>query len=208
MASPFTENQRGYVGLELISAMHKTIRRSDAEAALYFALEMLEADLGPHLLSRLRIILHEDVGATADPCLFLAAHASLQDLREMWPAKKSGWELALANTILAMCKARKARDADLLGAVVCHQRLTQPPRPIPPEALDHHTAAGVAAGRTEANSADESYRILPTDFTDTDLKRRGKLAFAWQKEAPGRSLEAKPSPIVREAAQRRPGGAR
>jgi replication-associated recombination protein RarA len=195
LANPFIENERGYDGLVLVSALHKDIRRAHHVGAAYWTVEMLEGGWSALLFSRLRIILHEDCGV-ADPIAFLTAQACLRDFREMWEGKKTGWRLAMANTILAMCNARKCRDADFLVAVVLHARHVFPPRSIPDYALDHHTAKGKSLGRTEENFGHESYLLRPEDLTDSELKRRGEEAFAWEKTS-GRSLtdpvEARPA---------------
>lgn len=203
MANPFIENSRGYDGLTLVSCVHKALRRGDAHAALYFSIEMEEGGWQALLLSRLRIAVHEDL-SPLDPAAFTAAQASLADLRDMLPTRKTGYRLALANFILTFCRTRlKGRDADMLVATVMHERHTHPPRPYPPEALDHHTSAGRQAGRTEAECAEESYLLLPEDHTDPQIQASGAAAFRWEKEAPGRSLDAKPEPMPKSPAQRR-----
>lgn len=201
MAQPWIRNERGFDGLTLISALHKSVRRSDAEAALTWAIELLEGGWSALLLNRLTVILHEDCGVN-DIASFNAAHACIADFHGMWEAKKNGHRLPLANALLAMCRAKKARDADSLVAKVLHARLTEPPRAFPDWVTDHHTRAGRQQGRTEAECAAESYRILPEDYSDLQLKAAGRVAFGWEQET-GRSLDEKAGAIPRPGPNQR-----
>lgn len=76
-------DQRGENHYDLISALHKSIRGSDADAALYYLARMLCGGEDPLYVSRrLMRIASEDIGLADDSCLpfAVAVHTSVQQV--------------------------------------------------------------------------------------------------------------------------------
>jgi len=131
---------------EAISALQKCIRRGmELEAAMWFF--ELEADGHFHwALNRLRVIGQEDVGL-ADPEAVIFADRAADRAAQWHKGKNGAWQLAVANAILALCRASKSRLADHFQAVARGRLKTRPRMKVPDFALDKHTRAGKRLGR-------------------------------------------------------------
>lgn len=144
---PFTQN--GYPLDEIISALQKDIRRGNEEQALYWCLEMTPR-YEMYLWRRLIVICNEDIGI-ASPDLLVQIPALRVQFFEFRDEGKDGTcRLILANAMLLMCRAAKARTADHLQRVVTQQWMDeamQGRRGVPDYALDKHTRRGKAMGR-------------------------------------------------------------
>lgn len=94
-------DQRGDMHYDLISAFHKSVRGSDANAALYYVARMMQGGEDPLYLARRMVrIASEDVGLADDSCLpfAVAAHTAVQQIG-----------MPEADAILAHCAVKLAR---------------------------------------------------------------------------------------------------
>lgn len=94
-------DQRGDMHYDLISAFHKSVRGSDADAALYYVARMLQGGEDPLYLARRMVrIASEDVGLADDTCLpfAVAAHTAVQQIG-----------MPEADAILGHCAVKLAR---------------------------------------------------------------------------------------------------
>ncbi|MBX9908043.1 MAG: replication-associated recombination protein A [Beijerinckiaceae bacterium] len=92
----------------LISALHKTIRGSDPDAALYYFARMLDAGEDPRFLARRLVRMAvEDIGL-ADPHALVHARAAAETYEQLGTPEG---ELALANTVIYLATAPKSNAA-------------------------------------------------------------------------------------------------
>ncbi|ODT44501.1 MAG: AAA family ATPase [Methylobacterium sp. SCN 67-24] len=94
----------------LISALHKTIRGSDPDAALYYFARMLDAGEDPRFLARRLVRMAvEDIGL-ADPQALIHARAAAETYEQLGSPEG---ELALANCVIYLATAPKSNAAYL-----------------------------------------------------------------------------------------------
>lgn len=92
----------------LISALHKTVRGSDPDAALYYFCRMLDAGEDPRFLARRLVRMAvEDIGL-ADPQALVHARAAAETCEQLGSPEG---ELALANTVIYLASAPKSNAA-------------------------------------------------------------------------------------------------
>jgi len=92
---------------DMISAFIKSMRGSDADAALYWLANLLESGENPRFIVR-RILIHasEDVGL-ADPAVMLQAHAAANALE--WLGMPEA-RIPITQAVLAICNAPKSNS--------------------------------------------------------------------------------------------------
>jgi putative ATPase len=92
----------------LISALHKTVRGSDPDAALYYFARMLDAGEDPRFLARRLVRMAvEDIGL-ADPQALIHARAAAETYEQLGSPEG---ELALANCVIYLATAPKSNAA-------------------------------------------------------------------------------------------------
>jgi putative ATPase len=92
----------------LISALHKTVRGSDPDAALYYFCRMLDAGEDPRFLARRLVRMAvEDIGL-ADPQALIHARAAADAYEQLGSPEG---ELALANAVIYLATAPKSNAA-------------------------------------------------------------------------------------------------
>ena len=92
----------------LISALHKTVRGSDPDAALYYFARMLDAGEDPRFLARRLVRMAvEDIGL-ADPQALIHARAAAEAFEQLGSPEG---ELALANCVIYLATAPKSNAA-------------------------------------------------------------------------------------------------
>jgi putative ATPase len=102
----YDKAQEGHYNL--ISALHKTVRGSDPDAALYYLARMLDAGEDPLFIARRVVRMAvEDVGL-ADPQALVVANAA-KDAYDFLGSPEG--ELALANAVLYVATAPKSNAA-------------------------------------------------------------------------------------------------
>src|SRR3954447_24802777 len=103
---------RGHDAYEAVSALQKSVRRSDPEAAAYWALE-LAGRHGHWLWKRLKTIAIEDVSPEATGLV-----ADVRALHEQWAASRGGDHLAVVRAAVALAIAPKSRVCNSLLLVL------------------------------------------------------------------------------------------
>ena len=92
----------------LISALHKSVRGSDPDAALYYFCRMVDAGEDPRFLARRLVRMAvEDIGL-ADPQALIHARAAAETYEQLGSPEG---ELALANAVLYLATAPKSNAA-------------------------------------------------------------------------------------------------
>lgn len=156
--------QRGYSPYECISAVQKAIRRSQTDAALYWATELYQSSFGNWLWKRMKVILSEDIGPAA-PGL-PADVMALDSLRQEFE-RKDGAKAGLMPTlhaIILMAKAPKSRIVD--WAIFVHGGDHKEYRQIPDEAFDMHTLVGKQNGRGIQHFMDEGATLVQPEVAE------------------------------------------
>jgi putative ATPase len=102
----YDKSQEGHYNL--ISALHKTIRGSDPDAALYYFCRMIDGGEDPRFLARRLVRMAvEDIGL-ADPQALVHARAAAETYEQLGSPEG---ELALANAVLYLATAPKSNAA-------------------------------------------------------------------------------------------------
>ena len=165
---PTTQN--GYNLFDVLSAMQKAIRRSDAAVAVYFTLE-LWPKYWNLAWKRLHIISAEDVAGCVTQEIRALCEAFLFCNKGVKACDKPEGRLFLAKAALLLCASAKSRDADHACIYVYDRKyvsdeqaqeylakLEQGERmEVPEYAYDCHTVRGKRAGKTKAD-------FLPSEF--------------------------------------------
>lgn len=163
----------------LISMMQKSVRRGLEEDALYavWALEML--GYVRVAMTRLRVTAYEDIGA-ADPLAVLLATRALDDAEKALQNKK-GFGLELNTAVLALCRAKKSRDADNALPVVWSALALGEPKEIQDYVFDKHTLLGKQMGRKEKFFTEHSSVLVP-DHSNPEYKAKSAMLWEWEEE--------------------------
>jgi len=102
----YDKSQDGHYNL--ISALHKTVRGSDPDAALYYFCRMIDGGEDPRFLARRLVRMAvEDIGL-ADPQALIHARAAAEAYEQLGSPEG---ELALANAVLYLAAAPKSNAA-------------------------------------------------------------------------------------------------
>lgn len=112
---------------DILSAFCKSIRGSDAEAALYYSQRLIEAGCDPLLIAR-RLIAHasEDIGM-ADSNALLIAISALTAIKEIGFPEAN---LNLCHAIIYLCEAEKSNSV-YLAMSEAQSDARQYPEPVP-----------------------------------------------------------------------------
>ena len=163
---------------DVVSALQKSIRRSDHKVALWFAYEMFRSNFKEYLWRRLLIIAAEDcnrisfeVVALRKSYEILLSHPSKNELTGL---------IFVLKAVVVMCTALKNRDADhsyydmdfnaaaynemaqnYLDNLTKHDKET-----VPDYTYDCHTPRGKRAGKSKFN-------FLVDEFDGLKPKQRG-----------------------------------
>jgi len=160
---------RGYLLLEVASALQKAIRRGDAKLAGYWTIELFESGYQGYLWRRLLTISAED-------CWGVITH-EVEALHGAWKQvhkqKPGSGRIFAAKAALLLSQARKCRDADHLTNLIYDalgidaaqleaelQAAREHPEPIPDYAFDVHTEKGRKAGKTKRDFFRDEFKAL------------------------------------------------
>lgn len=122
-------DKSGEEHFNLISALHKSLRESDPDAALYWLCRMLEAGEDPLYLARRMVrFASEDVGL-ADPHALIQANAAREAYRHLGSPEG---ELALAQACLYLALAPKSNATYRAYKAVRQAIADRPADPVPP----------------------------------------------------------------------------
>jgi len=136
---------RGYDMKEVVSALQKAIRRSDDEAALFWAVELDRSGYGQYMWRRLLIMVSEDIGL-ANPELPSQVSSLFNIYNELkaWKNANHPERLQVVHAVLLMARSPKSRMLDH----ACHVAYTTNETiPMPDYALCMHTGQGRMMGR-------------------------------------------------------------
>lgn len=135
----------GYDLGEVVSAVQKSIRRGDEEAALFWGIEMDRSGYGEYLWKRLRIILSEDIGL-AEPDLMSqirGLYDSWVELRKKKDETHFPERLFVTHALVLMARAKKSRHIDHATVYFYTDAYYDEHKPeVPDVALDKHTLRG------------------------------------------------------------------
>jgi len=125
---------------DLASAFQKSLRGSDADAALYYLSRMIRGGEDPRFIARrLMVCAAEDVG-NADPQAFLLAEAASRAVEQIgWPEAR----IPLAQAVIYVANAPKS-NATILAIDAA---MGAPDHPLPESLQDAHTSTSRAAGK-------------------------------------------------------------
>jgi putative ATPase len=128
---------------DVASALIKSIRGSDVDAALHYLARMIEAGEDPRFIARRLVIsASEDIGL-ADPSALPTAVAAMQAVSFIgWPEA----QLSLSQAVIALALAPKSNAATLaIGAALADVRAGLA-GPVPPHLRDAHYKAAKKLG--------------------------------------------------------------
>jgi putative ATPase len=167
----YDKAQEGHYNL--ISALHKTVRGSDPDAALYYFCRMIDGGEDPRFLAR-RIVRMavEDIGL-ADPQALVHARAAAEAYEQLGSPEG---ELALANAVIYCATAPKS-NAAYVAYKAAMKTAKQAGSLMPPKSiLNAHTKFM----RSEGYGADYSYdHDAPDAFSGQDYwpEKLGRQRF-------------------------------
>ena len=105
-----THDKSGDAHYDLLSAFHKSLRASDADAALYWMVRMLAGGEDPKAIARrMACVANEDIGL-ADPHAVVQAHTAWSAYERLGPAEG---ERALAQACLYLATAPKSNAVNV-----------------------------------------------------------------------------------------------
>ena len=165
----------------LISALHKAVRGSDPQAALYWLARMIDGGEDPLYITR-RVVrmAAEDIGL-ADPQALTIALAA-KDAYDFLGSPEG--ELAIAEAVVYLATAPKSnRVYAAWGEAMAAARET-PAAPVPLHIRNAPTKLmkelGYSAGYTYAHDAPEAYtpqEYLPEELRGREFYRPGEMGF-------------------------------
>lgn len=142
-----SKTKNGFRVDEIISAIQKAVRRSDEEAALFFAYELCESNRWQYLFHRLKIISCEDIGL-ADPLAVILTNVVAQQLHDSKRRadEQKRWFSPDMNivgmVVMYLCRAPKNRICDIVTSLIWEKRKRGFRIDIPEHSRDQHTKAG------------------------------------------------------------------
>jgi putative ATPase len=127
---------------DLASAFQKSLRGSDADAALYYLSRMIRGGEDPRFIARrLLVCAAEDVG-NADPQAFLLAEAAHRAAEQIgWPEAR----IPLAQAVIYVANAPKSNAT----VMAIDAALAAPDAAVPDSLADAHTSTSRSAGKGE-----------------------------------------------------------
>jgi putative ATPase len=160
---------------QMLSAFHKSLRASQGDAALYWAMRMIRGGEDPLVLfRRLIAAAYEDVGL-ADPRAGLVATQAMQAFERLGPPE--GF-LPLANAVLYVASAPKSNRAYLALAAARDAAERTPDAPVPLHLRNASTALmrewGFGEGYEYAHNHEGAYvelECLPDELDDGPFYR-------------------------------------
>ncbi len=125
---------------DLASCFQKSLRGSDADAALYYLSRMIRGGEDPRFIARrLLVCASEDVG-NADPMAFILSEAASRSVEQIgWPEAR----IPLAQAVIYVANAPKS-NATILAIDAA---MAAADAPLPESLQDAHTSTSRAAGK-------------------------------------------------------------
>jgi len=155
----------------LISALHKSVRNSDPDAALYYLARMLEAGADPlYVARRLTRCASEDVGL-ADPQALVQALAA-RDAAQFLGLPEAALALAQACLYLALAPKSNAAYTAYAAAAAEVRGGVNPPVPLHLRNAPTRLMAGLGYGEGYAYAHDEPAGVAAMDCLPEPLRDR------------------------------------
>lgn len=165
---------------DLLSAFCKSLRGSDSDASVYYALRLINAGLDPLMIAR-RLVVHasEDVGM-ADPNALVIATSALTALKNLGlPEGK----IPLVNAIIYVAEAEKSNSVVRAIEMVENDLKMNKDDDIPPYLRDGHYKG--AENRMEGTSylyphdfgGYVKQQYLPSSLKDREYYKQGNNGF-------------------------------
>ena len=156
-------DRQGDQHYDVVSAFIKSVRGSDADAALHYLARMIEAGEDPRFIARrLMILASEDVGL-ADPTALTTAVAAAQTVQLIGMPEA---QLTLAHATIALAVAPKSNAVTTaIGAALADVRAGRIGQ-VPPHLRDAHYAGAkkIGHGATYKYSHDEPFGIAEQQY--------------------------------------------
>lgn len=156
-------DRQGDQHYDVVSAFIKSVRGSDADAALHYLARMIEAGEDPRFIARrLMILASEDVGL-ADPTALQTAVAAAQTVQLIGMPEA---QLTLAHATIALAVAPKSNAVTTaIGAALADVRAGKIGQ-VPPHLRDAHYAGAkkIGHGSTYKYSHDEPFGIAEQQY--------------------------------------------
>ena len=156
-------DRQGDQHYDVVSAFIKSVRGSDADAALHYLARMIEAGEDPRFITRrLMILASEDIGL-ADPTALATAVAAAQTVQLIGMPEA---QLTLAHATIALAVAPKSNAVTTaIGAALSDVRAGKIGQ-VPPHLRDAHYAGAkkIGHGSTYTYSHDEPYGIAEQQY--------------------------------------------
>lgn len=148
---------------DLASAFQKSLRGSDADAALYYLSRMIRGGEDPRFIARrLMVCAAEDVG-NADPRAFLMAEAASRAAEQIgWPEAR----IPLAQAVIYVANAPKSNAT----VIAIDAAMAAPDAPIPDSLQDAHTSTSRSAGKGKGYFYSHDDYARPQAFLPTPLR--------------------------------------
>lgn len=163
-------DKKGEFHYNIISAFIKSLRGSDANAALYYLARMIEAGEDPKFIARRMVIFaSEDVGVAASPALNLAVSTFLAVERIGLPECK--YNLFHCALVLAKCKKSRTVADAMHRALDAAKQTGNVPPPLQVRNAPTKLMKDLGYGKDyqwQANFAPEQ-GFLPPELRDLDL---------------------------------------
>jgi putative ATPase len=155
----------------LISALHKALRGSDPQGALYWLARMIEGGEDPRFIARRMIrMATEDIGL-ADPQAMPLALAAAQTFERLGSPEG---ELALAEAVVYLATAPKSNRVYVAWKAALEAARATPSAPVPLHLRNAPTGLmkelGYGHGYQYAFDAPDAY--VPQDYLPTELPSR------------------------------------
>ncbi|HSJ60717.1 MAG TPA: replication-associated recombination protein A [Jiangellaceae bacterium] len=148
---------------DVTSALIKSIRGSDADAALHYLARMVEAGEDPRFLARRLVILaSEDIGL-ADPTALQTAVAAAQAVQLIgWPEA----QITLAHAVITLALAPKSNSVVKAIAAAVSDVRAGLVGPVPPQLRDAHYAGAkhLGHGRSYAYAHDDPRGVVAQQY--------------------------------------------
>jgi putative ATPase len=155
-------DKQGEEHYNLISALHKSLRGSDADAGLYWLARMLEAGEDPlYIARRLVRFAVEDIGS-ADPQALVIAVAAKDAVHFI--GRPEG-DLALAECVVYLARAKKSNDIYIAYEAAKQDALKTKAEPVPM----HIRNAPTRLMKKLGYGKDYKY---PHDYPDADVEQQ------------------------------------
>ena len=156
-------DRQGDQHYDVVSAFIKSVRGSDADAALHYLARMIEAGEDPRFIARrLMILASEDVGL-ADPTALQTAVAAAQTVQLIGMPEA---QLTLAHATIALAVAPKSNAVTTaIGAAIADVRAGKIGQ-VPPHLRDAHYAGAkkIGHGSSYKYSHDEPFGIAEQQY--------------------------------------------